>query len=589
MIPNRPLVPSVPTSPPSRSALGRLLMASALSIVISLIPIASQLLYPLRLFVTFIHEGSHALAAALTGGQAFQINVMPDASGVTLTSGGWETLIVMAGYVGASAYGAVMLALARRPGTARIVLGASGIIIALLDLLLVRNGFGLGWGIVIALGLLFAARRLSTQAAELTAMFLGVQCVLNSLYDLKTLVGLSTLPNGPVSDAVLMSQIIPFPPLVWAVFWGLLSLGILGAALRPYWRDAQSRKALFTAIACLFFIVPAGTLRAETISPFTWGDTTKVASAGWGRMIPLHGHDWLCVDNLYPKPNSVWQLEISHDDARTWTPITTVAEPGRSLDNGEIIQLPNGSLLLTGRSVIAKHTPGIRQSYHLPVYRSADDGKTWNFLSQVAVSEPPPYATGQPSQGLWEPHFFLLPGGAVACAYADETQSAAHPAYSQIVSEKVSRDSGATWGPAIVLAAQIGGGGQRPGMPVVTRMKNGRYLAVYEVVGIGDADIYFKTSRDGTLWEPGIGTIIPGQHAGPWVTSLKSGRLVVTSCENRISYSDDLGATWLLTFPSADPFGHVFSWPAVYEISPNQIAVMTSWHGVNIRWGHVNP
>ena len=36
-----------------------------------------------------------------------------------------------------------------------------------------------------------------------------------------------------------MSQVIPLPPIVWAVLWGLLSLAILGAALRPYWRDAR--------------------------------------------------------------------------------------------------------------------------------------------------------------------------------------------------------------------------------------------------------------------------------------------------------------------------------------------------------------
>ena len=237
-----PTLPPAP-SPPSRSALGRLLLASALSVVVSFVPFASLLLYPLRLFVTFIHEGSHALAAILTGGQAHQIAVMPDASGVTLTSGGFAPLIVMAGYVGASAYGGAMLTLARRPGAARTVLGTSGIVIALVDLLLVpnvfQNPFGLGWGIAIAASLLLAAKRLPAGAAELTAMFLGVQCVVNSLYDLRTLVGLSTLVNGPVSDAVLMSQIFPLPPIVWAVLWGTLSLVILGAALRPYWQDAK--------------------------------------------------------------------------------------------------------------------------------------------------------------------------------------------------------------------------------------------------------------------------------------------------------------------------------------------------------------
>ncbi|MGI4790110.1 MAG: M50 family metallopeptidase [Janthinobacterium lividum] len=120
MIPNRPpaFPPELPQSP-SRSALGRLLLATGVSVVLSLVPVASALLYPLRLFVTFIHEGSHALAAALTGGFASQIQVMPDASGVTYTSGGFGPVIVMAGYVGASAYGALMLALARRPGAAR--------------------------------------------------------------------------------------------------------------------------------------------------------------------------------------------------------------------------------------------------------------------------------------------------------------------------------------------------------------------------------------------------------------------------------------------------------------------------------------
>jgi len=244
MIPNRPAVPSFrPPTPraPSRPALGRLLLASALSVAISLVPTLSLLLYPLRLFVTFIHEGSHALAATLTGGHAAQIAVMPDASGVTYTSGGWEIIVVMAGYVGASAYGAAMLALARQTGTARLILGISGGVIALLDVLLIRNLFGFGWGILLAAGLLLASRRLPAKAAELTAMFLGVQCVVNSLYDLKTLVGLSTLVNGPVSDAVLMSQMIPLPPVVWAALWGLLSLAILGLALRPYWKEAAAR------------------------------------------------------------------------------------------------------------------------------------------------------------------------------------------------------------------------------------------------------------------------------------------------------------------------------------------------------------
>lgn len=231
MIPPNPAVPA-------RSSLNTLLLACALTVALWFVPVASFALYPLRLFVTFIHEGSHALMAFLTGGRADRIVVQPDASGYTLTAGGWEILIVMAGYLGATAYGAGVLALARRPGSARTILSVSGGLIAFLDFVLVRNLLepGFWWGIVIAGGLLLAARTLSARAAELTAMFLGVQCVVNALFDLKTLVGLSISYGGPVSDAVLMSQIIPLPPLVWAVFWCGLSLAILFAALRPYGR-----------------------------------------------------------------------------------------------------------------------------------------------------------------------------------------------------------------------------------------------------------------------------------------------------------------------------------------------------------------
>lgn len=327
---------------------------------------------------------------------------------------------------------------------------------------------------------------------------------------------------------------------------------------------------------------------AAAPSPFTWADTTHVADAGWGRMIALKDGRWLAVNNLYPRPNSILQLEISTDTARTWAPLTTVGEAGRNLDNGDVIPLPDGTLLLSCRSVIDRRDPGAGLSYHLPVYQSADGGKTWTFLSQVDTNEQTNFQPGQPSQGLWEPHLYLLADGRVACAYANEKHSAARPAFSQTCALKVSPDGGRTWGPEVALAAQPGGGGLRPGMPVVARMANGRYIAVYEIVGRGNADVYMKTSPDGVSWPPGLGTFIPGQHAGPWVTSLRDGRLVVSSCTNFLSYSDDYGTTWRPAFPALD-VGQVFSWPAIYQTGPDEIGVMTSYRGVNIRWGKYAP
>ena len=151
----------------------------------------------------------------------------------------------------------------------------------------------------------------------------------------------------------------------------------------------------------------------------------------------------------------------------------------------------------------------------------------------------------------------------------------------------ISTDGGKTWGREIILAAEPGGGGLRPGMPVVTRLGGGKFIAVYEVVGIGDADVFCKISADGERWPAGLGNHIGGQHAGPWVTSLSSDELLLTSCANRLSASRDSGATWVLAEPSAWTFGagKVFTWPAIYEIATNQIAVMISRRGVQMRFG----
>ncbi len=234
------MTPASENEAATRVGLNTLLLACAITVLLWYVPLASLALYPLRLFVTFIHEGCHALVALLTGGQVTQIIINPDGSGLTWTRGGVEALVVMAGYVGATAYGAGLLALGRQSGAARIALMVSALIVGLLCLIFVRDLFGFVWGIGIAAGLGIAARRLSTRGAEITVMFLGVQCTVNALYDLRTLIGLSAGFGGQVSDAVLMSQIIPLPPLFWAVLWSGLSLGILGLALRPY---SKARKA----------------------------------------------------------------------------------------------------------------------------------------------------------------------------------------------------------------------------------------------------------------------------------------------------------------------------------------------------------
>jgi hypothetical protein len=68
---------------------------------------------------------------------------------------------------------------------------------------------------------------------------------------------------------------------------------------------------------------------------------------------------------------------------------------------------------------------------------------------------------------------------------------------------------------------------------------------------------------------------------------LSNGRLLLTSCANALSRSDDFGLTWQPVNPPAWDFGpgKVFTWPAIYQTGPNEVAVMISRRGVQLRFG----
>lgn len=225
-----------------------LLLAATISVVLWFIPFAEFLTYPFRIFVTFIHEGGHALAALLTGNSVASLSVAIDASGETYTTHGGpiSTIFVSsAGYLGSMAFGALLLILIRRAVAARIMLLACAIyvfgltmIFGLVKPLYWMNGlsgipFTLLAGLFISVGLVLIARFASARVATFFISFLAVQSVLNALFDLKTLLYLSSFESRP-TDAMNMANVTGIPAIFWTVAWIGLALGILWFAMRLY-------------------------------------------------------------------------------------------------------------------------------------------------------------------------------------------------------------------------------------------------------------------------------------------------------------------------------------------------------------------
>lgn len=220
-----------------------LLLASGLTVILSFIPGAGVLVYPFRLFVTFIHEGGHALVALLTWGHVSGIRIHLDASGETFSLGGIPLLIASAGYLASTVYGASLLALCRDGRHAKAVMTITAAAILGLTIFYARGALSTTTGIVLAFGLVILAAALTERAAHFFLSFLAIQCCLNALFDLRTLFWISANGNTP-SDAFNMERMTGVPALFWALLWLAGSLAVLWAALRsfgnPYPRTART-------------------------------------------------------------------------------------------------------------------------------------------------------------------------------------------------------------------------------------------------------------------------------------------------------------------------------------------------------------
>jgi hypothetical protein len=234
-----------------------LLLAAVISIALWFIPFAEILSYPFRIFVTFIHEGGHAIAALLTGNSVQSLSVAMNGSGETYTTqGNWfsQMFVSSAGYIGAMTFGALLLVLIRRAVAARIVLlGSAAIVIALTVIFgVVKPLFAGAWlslsglpftlfaGVLLSVGLFAVARFASARVATFVVSLLAVQCVLNALLDLKTVFFLSSPFAATVpTDAVNMYNATGVPAIFWAGLWITISVLILAVAIKQYVASQQ--------------------------------------------------------------------------------------------------------------------------------------------------------------------------------------------------------------------------------------------------------------------------------------------------------------------------------------------------------------
>ncbi|MEH6308959.1 hypothetical protein RYH73_25135 [Olivibacter sp. CPCC 100613] len=311
--------------------------------------------------------------------------------------------------------------------------------------------------------------------------------------------------------------------------------------------------------------------------------------AQYGRLLALSGGEWLAAytvsrNNGYQQePDGGLTLEVakSIDHGKNWQVISEIKDPGRDLDNAQMIEKSDGSLLLACRSV------RWQESYILPVYSSSDGGRTWSLLSEIDSHKGKPGALGNPDQGMYEPHMLFLNDGRLSVMYASEKYAKSSSPYSQVISQKISDDGGRSWLEERKVVYDDASRSSRPGMPVWTKMRNGSYLLVYEICGPQKCNVFYKVSKDGVNWPNGFGNEIADQLGGPYVLSLHDGRLLVTSNSSKMSLSTDYGETWM----GVEPAWAQTLWPSLYQFNADEVVAVNSvarsvgGHNIQLKFG----
>jgi hypothetical protein len=226
---------------PASTTTRNLLIALAAVVIVFIVwntPALNGVLYPFRLFVTYVHEAGHGTAALLTGGRFVGFEVFPNGAGQALTAGGSRLLILPAGYLGTALFGAALFYLANRTRYTRGVAFALGIGLLVFSVLFGRFSLtaflvGLAFGLAL-LGLGWKASR------DINALVLNILAILtglNAVLDLWFLIGDSGAMLGDLRNdaAAFAAEVAPLiPAWVWALLWALMAVVMLGLSV---WRS----------------------------------------------------------------------------------------------------------------------------------------------------------------------------------------------------------------------------------------------------------------------------------------------------------------------------------------------------------------
>ena len=185
----------------------------------------SYVLYPFKIFSTWIHEMSHGVAAILVGGGVRKLLIYPDTSGLAYTyipdsnfNGGF---VASGGYTGTAVFGMVLLLFRRTHRGPTIGTIGLGVMILLSCALYVRNTFALIMLPIMAIILIICAWKLRAREVGYLYSFLAATCSFNAVDNISELFkGVGYVNGEPTEgDAHTVAEYWGGSNIIWATWW----------------------------------------------------------------------------------------------------------------------------------------------------------------------------------------------------------------------------------------------------------------------------------------------------------------------------------------------------------------------------------
>ncbi|KAK4103761.1 glycoside hydrolase family 93 protein [Parathielavia hyrcaniae] len=186
-------------------------------------------------------------------------------------------------------------------------------------------------------------------------------------------------------------------------------------------------------------------------------------------------------ENYSPEPPMVYfPIYRSKDGGVTWKELSRVEDTANGLGlryqpflyvlEKSFAGFPKDTVLLAGSSI-----PTDLSSTQIDLYASTNKGRSWKFVSHIAGG-----GEARPNHGLtpvWEP-FLMQYKDTIICYYSDQRDNATH---SQKMVHQTTTNL-RSWGP-VVDDVKYPVYWERPGMPTVAKLPNGKYIMTYEYGG----------------------------------------------------------------------------------------------------------